>query len=53
MMSIPRFPDIASIQLRMPNLHFLPVNLSGKDNPGLVKVRKQELPFILAIVVQT
>uniref|UniRef100_A0ACD5XB29 Uncharacterized protein n=1 Tax=Avena sativa TaxID=4498 RepID=A0ACD5XB29_AVESA len=32
-----RFPDIASIQLRMPNLHFLPVNLSGKENPGLVK----------------
>ena len=32
-----RFPDIASVQLRMPNLHFLPVNLSGKENPGLVK----------------
>ncbi|KAI0527010.1 hypothetical protein KFK09_002606 [Dendrobium nobile] len=32
-----RFPDIASIQLRMPNIHFLPVNLSSKDNPNLVK----------------
>ncbi|XP_020577055.1 uricase-2 isozyme 2 [Phalaenopsis equestris] len=32
-----RFPDIASIQMRMPNLHFLPVNLSSKDNPNLVK----------------
>ncbi|KAF7811460.1 uricase-2 isozyme 2 [Senna tora] len=27
-----RFPDISSIQLKMPNLHFLPVNLSSKDN---------------------
>ncbi|CAI8601987.1 unnamed protein product [Vicia faba] len=26
-----RFPDIASIQLKMPNIHFLPVNLSNKD----------------------
>lgn len=33
-----RFPDISSIQLRMPNLHFLPVNLGSKENP-LVKVR--------------
>ncbi|OVA07139.1 Uricase [Macleaya cordata] len=32
-----RFPDIASIQLRMPNLHFLPVNLPSKDNPTIVK----------------
>lgn len=32
-----RFPDIASIQLRMPNLHFLPVNLQSKDNPTMVK----------------
>jgi urate oxidase len=32
-----RFPDISSIQLKMPNLHFLPVNLSSKENPGLVK----------------
>ncbi|GJN17068.1 hypothetical protein PR202_gb04107 [Eleusine coracana subsp. coracana] len=32
-----RFPDISSVQLRMPNLHFLPVNLSSKENPGLVK----------------
>ncbi|OEL30692.1 Uricase-2 isozyme 2 [Dichanthelium oligosanthes] len=31
-----RFPDISSIQLRMPNLHFLPVNLGSKENP-LVK----------------
>ncbi|PKA66810.1 Uricase [Apostasia shenzhenica] len=32
-----RFSDIASIQLRMPNLHFLPVNLSSKENPNIVK----------------
>lgn len=33
-----RFPDILSIQLKMPNLHFLPVNISSKDNPAIVKV---------------
>ncbi|CAL5343122.1 unnamed protein product [Camellia sinensis] len=27
-----RFPDISSIQLKMPNIHFLPINLSTKDN---------------------
>ncbi|XP_061358789.1 uricase-2 isozyme 1 [Gastrolobium bilobum] len=27
-----RFPDIASIQLKMPNIHFLPVNISSKDS---------------------
>ncbi|PON84380.1 Uricase [Trema orientale] len=27
-----RFPDISSVQLKMPNLHFLPVNLSSKNN---------------------
>lgn len=32
-----RFVDISSIELRMPNLHFLPVNISGKDNPNVVK----------------
>ncbi|KAG1327838.1 Uricase [Cocos nucifera] len=32
-----RFLDIASIELRMPNLHFLPVNLSSKENPDMVK----------------
>ncbi|KAM3360077.1 Uricase-2 isozyme 1 [Capsicum chinense] len=32
-----RFPDISFIQLRMPNLHFLPVNLPSKDNPVIVK----------------
>ncbi|KVI09642.1 Uricase [Cynara cardunculus var. scolymus] len=32
-----RFPDISSIQLKMPNIHFLPVNLSSKDNPVIVK----------------
>lgn len=26
------FPDVAAIQLKMPNLHFLPVNLSNKDH---------------------
>ncbi|KAI9118781.1 hypothetical protein K1719_010226 [Acacia pycnantha] len=30
--TLDRFPDISSIQLNMPNLHFLPVNLSSKDN---------------------
>ncbi|XP_028799453.1 uricase-2 isozyme 2 [Neltuma alba] len=29
--TLDRFPDISSIQLNMPNLHFLPVNLSSKD----------------------
>nr|P34798.1 RecName: Full=Uricase-2 isozyme 1; AltName: Full=Urate oxidase; AltName: Full=Uricase II clone pcClNUO-01 [Canavalia lineata]CAA53904.1 uricase II [Canavalia lineata] len=28
-----RFPEIASIQLKMPNIHFLPVNISNKDGP--------------------
>ncbi|KAG9440481.1 hypothetical protein H6P81_020646 [Aristolochia fimbriata] len=32
-----RFSVIDSIQLRMPNLHFLPVNLPTKDNPIIVK----------------
>ncbi|KAF8397969.1 hypothetical protein HHK36_016895 [Tetracentron sinense] len=32
-----RFPDISSIQLTMPNLHFLPVNLSSKDSATIVK----------------
>ncbi|XP_042463005.1 uricase-like [Zingiber officinale] len=32
-----RFPDITSVKLRMPNIHFLPVNLSSKDKPNLVK----------------
>lgn len=32
-----RFQDIVSIHLKMPNLHFLPVNLSSKDNPAIVK----------------
>ncbi|XP_052185562.1 uricase-2 isoform X1 [Diospyros lotus] len=27
-----RFPDVSSIHMKMPNLHFLPVNLSSKDN---------------------
>ncbi|KAF3434432.1 hypothetical protein FNV43_RR25535 [Rhamnella rubrinervis] len=27
-----RLSDISSVQLKMPNLHFLPVNLSSKDN---------------------
>lgn len=29
--------DISSIKLKMPNLHFLPVNLSSMQNPNLVK----------------
>lgn len=32
-----RVPDVSSIQLKMPNIHFLPVNLSSKDNPVIVK----------------
>ncbi|PKI43018.1 hypothetical protein CRG98_036596 [Punica granatum] len=32
-----RFPDISAVQLKMPNLHFLPVNISSKDNPAIVK----------------
>lgn len=32
-----RFPDVASIQLKMPNIHFIPVNLSNKDGQ-IVKV---------------
>jgi len=36
--ALQRFPDISSIQLRMPNLHFLPVNLGSKETP-LVKVK--------------
>ncbi|XP_043691650.1 uricase-2 isozyme 1 [Telopea speciosissima] len=34
---ISRFPDISSIQLKMPNLHFLPVNLPNKNSPSIVK----------------
>ncbi|KAH6802419.1 uricase / urate oxidase / nodulin 35 [Perilla frutescens var. frutescens] len=32
-----RVPEVSSIQLKMPNIHFLPVNLSSKDNPVIVK----------------
>ncbi|KAK1299745.1 Uricase [Acorus calamus] len=32
-----RFSDVAFVQLKMPNIHFLPVNLSSKDNPSIVK----------------
>ncbi|KAJ0969656.1 hypothetical protein J5N97_022533 [Dioscorea zingiberensis] len=32
-----KFLDITAVHLRMPNLHFLPVNLSTKDNPSMVK----------------
>ncbi|KAL4568548.1 hypothetical protein LXL04_024162 [Taraxacum kok-saghyz] len=32
-----RFPDVSSILLKMPNIHFLPVNLSSKTNPVIVK----------------
>ncbi|KAL2326625.1 hypothetical protein Fmac_025683 [Flemingia macrophylla] len=28
-----RFPDIAYVHLKMPNLHFIPVNISNKDGP--------------------
>lgn len=32
-----RFQDISSIHLKMPNLHFLPVNLPSSQNPKMVK----------------
>ncbi|XP_021758277.1 uricase-2 isozyme 2-like [Chenopodium quinoa] len=32
-----RFHVISSINLKMPNLHFIPVNLSSMQNPNLVK----------------
>ncbi|CAA6660497.1 unnamed protein product [Spirodela intermedia] len=32
-----RFPHVASVHLKMPNIHFLPVNLSSKDNGTIVK----------------
>ncbi|XP_021773475.1 uricase-2 isozyme 2-like isoform X2 [Chenopodium quinoa] len=32
-----RFHVISSVSLRMPNLHFIPVNLSSIQNPNLVK----------------
>ena len=32
-----RSPDISFIQLKMPNIHFLPVNLPSKDKPDIVK----------------
>ncbi|GKU91509.1 hypothetical protein SLEP1_g5373 [Rubroshorea leprosula] len=32
-----RFPDISGIQLQMPNIHFLPINLSSKENGTIVK----------------
>ncbi|KAE8735744.1 Uricase-2 isozyme 1 [Hibiscus syriacus] len=32
-----RFTDISSVQLKMPNIHFLPVNISSKDNGNIVK----------------
>ncbi|EPS70449.1 uricase, partial [Genlisea aurea] len=32
-----RVPDVSYVTLQMPNLHFLPVNLSSKDFPAVVK----------------
>ncbi|XP_023541764.1 uricase-2 isozyme 2 [Cucurbita pepo subsp. pepo] len=32
-----RFHVISSVRLKMPNLHFLPVNISTKDNRSIVK----------------
>ncbi|EYU19843.1 hypothetical protein ABFS82_06G082600 [Erythranthe guttata] len=32
-----RVSDVSSVKLKMPNIHFLPVNLSSKDNPVIVK----------------
>ncbi|XP_010470358.1 PREDICTED: uricase isoform X2 [Camelina sativa] len=34
-----RFTDVSSIHLKMPNIHFLPVNLSTKENPSMVKFK--------------
>lgn len=45
------FPDIAAIQLKMPNLHFLPVNLSNKDHT-IVKVRLFLCLYILQVFVK-
>ncbi|KAK6271206.1 hypothetical protein POUND7_008304 [Theobroma cacao] len=33
-----RFMDISSVQLKMPNIHFLPVNISSKDIGVIVKI---------------
>ncbi|KAL8538885.1 hypothetical protein ACS0TY_000766 [Phlomoides rotata] len=32
-----RVPEVSQVQLKMPNIHFLPVNLPSKDNPVIVK----------------
>ncbi|KAB2085728.1 hypothetical protein ES319_A05G418200v1 [Gossypium barbadense] len=32
-----RFSDISSVKLKMPNIHFLPVNISSKDHGSIVK----------------
>ncbi|XP_044461017.1 uricase-2-like [Mangifera indica] len=32
-----RFSDVSSVELKMPNLHFLPVNLSSRDKNTIVK----------------
>lgn len=32
-----RFGDISSVKLKMPNIHFLPVNISSKDHGSIVK----------------
>ncbi|KAA3464560.1 uricase-2 isoform X1 [Gossypium australe] len=32
-----RFADISSVKLKMPNIHFLPVNISSKDHGSIVK----------------
>ncbi|CAH2052925.1 unnamed protein product [Thlaspi arvense] len=34
-----RFGDVSWIHLKMPNIHFLPVNLSSKENPSMVKFK--------------
>ncbi|KAG8380671.1 hypothetical protein BUALT_Bualt06G0040100 [Buddleja alternifolia] len=45
-----RFPDVSSVKLKMPNIHFLPVNLSSKDNPVIVKFVMHELDLISSVL---
>lgn len=56
-----RLPDISLVQLKMPNLHLVPVNLSNKDNT-IVKVSlfafnvccyEHYLEFVELVVLKT
>lgn len=41
-----RFLDISSVELKMPNIHFLPVNLKNKDNETIVKVGLSFISYV-------